>query len=160
MHNTLRGLQGYLAYIKSLPPRTLLKACAYDPVVVLGGGVVSYERGTPVRDPETACSSVFGGGAYIPGHYNIYTSTHFSTVTQVNRSSTFVLGRSTLDFCLGGQRFSKGTAKNGPMRRLPAPLRPPLQTVVSYQRGTPVGLDFAGVIVDRGTSPIKKRPPP
>jgi hypothetical protein len=40
-------LQGYLAHKKPPPPRTLQQAYAYGPVVVLGGGLVSYERGTP-----------------------------------------------------------------------------------------------------------------
>ena len=31
-----------------------------------------------------------------------------STVTQVDRGSTFALRRSTLDFCLGGQRSCQG----------------------------------------------------
>jgi len=34
-----------------------------------------------------------------------------STVTEVNRGSIFALRRSTLDFCLGGQRRSKGNLK-------------------------------------------------
>ena len=44
----LEPLQGYLAHMKLPPPRTLLKDYAYGPVVVLGGGGGSYERGTPV----------------------------------------------------------------------------------------------------------------
>jgi hypothetical protein len=40
--------RGYLAHRKQRPPRTLQKDCAKGPMVILGGGVVSYERGTPV----------------------------------------------------------------------------------------------------------------
>jgi len=39
------------------------------------------------------------------------------TVTQVNRGSTFVLGRSTLDFCLGGQRHEDTSTKEEENRR-------------------------------------------
>jgi len=42
-------LQGYLVHKKTLPPRTLQQDYAEGPVVVLGGGVVSYERGSPVH---------------------------------------------------------------------------------------------------------------
>ena len=41
------GLQGYLTYKKTHPPRTLPEAYAQGPTVFLGGGAVSYERGTP-----------------------------------------------------------------------------------------------------------------
>ena len=34
-----------------------------------------------------------------------------STVAEVNRGSTFALRRSTLDFCLGGQRSCKGNTR-------------------------------------------------
>jgi len=43
------ALQGYLAHKKTPPPRTLQEPYAWGPMVVLGGGAVSYERGTPVR---------------------------------------------------------------------------------------------------------------
>jgi len=42
------AVQGYLAYKKTLPPRTLQWAYFQGPTVALGGGVVSYERGHPV----------------------------------------------------------------------------------------------------------------
>ena len=45
------GLQGYLAHKKYPPPRTLQWGYTLDtegPTVVLGGGVVSCERFTPV----------------------------------------------------------------------------------------------------------------
>ena len=41
-------VKGYLAQKKQRQPRTLQKGYALGPVVVLGGWVVSYERGTPV----------------------------------------------------------------------------------------------------------------
>ena len=41
-------MQGYLAHKKQRPARTLQKENAQGPMVVVGGGVVSYERGTPV----------------------------------------------------------------------------------------------------------------
>ena len=41
-------VQGYLAHKKLQPPRTLQEDCALGPMVALGGGAVSYERGTPV----------------------------------------------------------------------------------------------------------------
>ena len=44
-------LQGYLAHKKQRPPRTLQKDVAWDPMVVLGWGAVSYERGTPAARP-------------------------------------------------------------------------------------------------------------
>ena len=40
-----------------------------------------------------------------------------STVTQVNRGPTFALRRSTLDFCLGGQRCSKSKGNRSPALR-------------------------------------------
>ena len=46
---TLRPyVQGYLAHKNTPPPRTLLYAYAYGPMVVRGGLAFSYERGTPV----------------------------------------------------------------------------------------------------------------
>ena len=45
------GLQGYLAHQKHLPPRTLQQDYPSGPRVVLGGGAVSYERGTPLGEP-------------------------------------------------------------------------------------------------------------
>ena len=44
----LWGVEGYLTYKKTPPPRTLQETYAYGPSAVLGGGAVSYERGTPV----------------------------------------------------------------------------------------------------------------
>jgi len=41
-------LQGYLAHKKQRPPRTLPYDHAEGPTVALGGGVLSYDRGTPV----------------------------------------------------------------------------------------------------------------
>jgi len=46
--STKRALQGYLAHKKHPPPRTLQWDYTYGPIAVLGGGAVSYERGTPV----------------------------------------------------------------------------------------------------------------
>ena len=43
------ALQGCLAHKKQRPPRTLQQDYAWGPIVVRGGGAVSYERGTPVR---------------------------------------------------------------------------------------------------------------
>ena len=42
------GLQGYLAHKKQPPNWTLQQPNAQGSTVVLGGGAVSYERGTPV----------------------------------------------------------------------------------------------------------------
>jgi len=39
---------GYLARKKDPPPRTLQYDYTYGRILVLGGGAVSYERGTPV----------------------------------------------------------------------------------------------------------------
>jgi hypothetical protein len=47
----LQELQEYLAHKKQPPPSTLQWDYAQDPLVVLGGGAVSYERGTPVCIP-------------------------------------------------------------------------------------------------------------
>ena len=44
----IRGLQGYLAHKKPPHPRTLQKAYAWGPTVLLGGGAFSYGRGTPI----------------------------------------------------------------------------------------------------------------
>ena len=41
-------IQGYLAHKKQRPPRTLQQEYAQGPMVVLRGGAVSYQRGTPV----------------------------------------------------------------------------------------------------------------
>ena len=41
-------LQGYLAYKKRPPPRTLQQAYSRGPTVVLWKGAIPYERGTPV----------------------------------------------------------------------------------------------------------------
>ena len=41
-------LQGYLAHQKQPPPRTLQQDYVWGHMVALGGGGVSYERGTPV----------------------------------------------------------------------------------------------------------------
>ena len=49
-----RWLQEYLAYKKTPHPGTLQKAYAYGPMVVLGGGAVSYESGTPVTGRDLA----------------------------------------------------------------------------------------------------------
>ena len=38
---------GYLVHTKKTPSRTLQKAYASEPLVVLGGGAVSYDLGTP-----------------------------------------------------------------------------------------------------------------
>ena len=53
-------VQGNLAHMKLLPPRILPEAYAWSPTVVLGGGALSYERGSPVvrsklrhRDPQS-----------------------------------------------------------------------------------------------------------
>ena len=45
---TASTLQGYLAHNKRRAPRTLQYPCAYGPMVALGVGAVSYERGTPL----------------------------------------------------------------------------------------------------------------
>ena len=56
-------MQGYLTHKNPFPPRTLHKG----QMVVLGGGGVSYERGTPVLQVADcigaagARSQVFGG---------------------------------------------------------------------------------------------------
>ena len=42
------ALQGYLAHKKQRPPGTLQQDYAQDPMVVIGGGAVSYERGARV----------------------------------------------------------------------------------------------------------------
>ena len=42
------ALQGYLAHKQQRQPSTLQYDYIYVPVVVLGGGAVSYERGYPV----------------------------------------------------------------------------------------------------------------
>ena len=42
-----RETQGYLAYEKPPPPKTLQQDHAQGPMGVLGGGAFSYERGTP-----------------------------------------------------------------------------------------------------------------
>ena len=44
----LLQVQGFLAQKKQRPSRTLQKDYAQGPMVVLVGGAVSYERGTPV----------------------------------------------------------------------------------------------------------------
>ena len=41
-------VQGYLAHKKQPLPRTLQYPHAQGPMVVQGGGVISYEQGTPV----------------------------------------------------------------------------------------------------------------
>ena len=41
-------VQGYLVHTKHHRPRTLQQDNAEGPTVLLGGGAVSYERGTPV----------------------------------------------------------------------------------------------------------------
>jgi len=43
------GKGGYLAHQKQRLSKTLQQDYAYDPMAVLGGGAVSYERGTPVK---------------------------------------------------------------------------------------------------------------
>ena len=43
-----RAVQGYLAHNKQRPLRTLKKDYAWGPLVLSGGGAVSYEEGTPV----------------------------------------------------------------------------------------------------------------
>ena len=52
MRATFRGApffaQGYLAHKKQHPPGTLHHDSALGPMVALGEGAVSYERGTPV----------------------------------------------------------------------------------------------------------------
>ena len=45
-------VQGYLAHKKLLPPRTIQLDYAQGPTVVLGGGAVSYGRGTPVIEGD------------------------------------------------------------------------------------------------------------
>ena len=42
-------VQGYLAHKNPPSPRTLQQDSTLGPMVVLGGGTVSYERGAPVR---------------------------------------------------------------------------------------------------------------
>ena len=42
-------VQGYLAHKKHPLPRTLQWDYTLGPLVVLGGGALSYERGTPVQ---------------------------------------------------------------------------------------------------------------
>ena len=46
-------LQGYLVHKKPPAHRTLQWGYAQDPMVVLGRGAVSYERGTPVTQANT-----------------------------------------------------------------------------------------------------------
>ena len=41
-------IQGYLAHQNTPPPSTLQQAYAYGPMVVLGGGAISYQPGAPV----------------------------------------------------------------------------------------------------------------
>ena len=57
-------VQGYLAHQKPPRPRTLQQTFAQGPVVVPGGGLVSYERGSPVKDSQISRvateSSTFG----------------------------------------------------------------------------------------------------
>ena len=55
-----RPLQGFLAHKKLPPPRTLQYGYAYGPMVVLGGGAVSYERGTPVAASADVSSRISG----------------------------------------------------------------------------------------------------
>jgi len=46
-------VQVYLVHKKQIHPRTLQSAYAKGPMLVLGGGALSYERGTPVMaDPR------------------------------------------------------------------------------------------------------------
>ena len=45
-----KDLQGYLSHKKERPHRALQWDYAYGPVVVLGGGAVSYQQGTPVHE--------------------------------------------------------------------------------------------------------------
>ena len=58
----VNGRQGYLTQRKQRPPRTLQEDYAYVPMVVLRGGAVSYERGTPVRDGCPATPAAFTRG--------------------------------------------------------------------------------------------------
>ena len=52
-------MQGNLARKKQRPPTTLQQEYAQGPMVVLGGGAVSSERGTPVgASAQTASSPV------------------------------------------------------------------------------------------------------
>ena len=57
------GIQGYLAHKKLSPARTLLQDYAWGPTVVLGGGAVSYERGTPVGAHKRVHQCPRGGPA-------------------------------------------------------------------------------------------------
>ena len=62
-------LQGYVAHENTHLPRTLQLYYAQDPMVVLGGGAVSYDRGTPIarqcaatsRGKRLGASAVLGG---------------------------------------------------------------------------------------------------
>ena len=51
------GVQGYLAHTKQPPPKTLQKDSAQVPMVILGGGAVSYERCTPVTCRGGRCGA-------------------------------------------------------------------------------------------------------
>ena len=46
--NDVGGIQGYLAQEKYPPPRTLQQDFTQGPMVVITGGAVSREQGTPV----------------------------------------------------------------------------------------------------------------
>ena len=48
------AVQGYLAHEKQRPTRTLQKDSAQGPMVALGEGAVSYERGTPAERSRVA----------------------------------------------------------------------------------------------------------
>ena len=52
LNELLVSLQGYLAPNEHPPPRTLQQDYVEGPFVVLGGGVGSHERGTPVPTPS------------------------------------------------------------------------------------------------------------
>ena len=52
MEQKWHTVQGYLAHKKQRPPSTLQYDYTQGPMVVLGGGAVSYERGTPAREEK------------------------------------------------------------------------------------------------------------
>ena len=60
------------------------------------------------HNPYTLLGLAGGRGLPCPLSKPLQGTRQFSTVTQVNRGSTFTLRRSTLDFCLGGLRSAKG----------------------------------------------------
>ena len=78
----MRGICTYL--------REVLEGTCTRARVAIWRGCPASRRLYPFTDPVMILQVRFRG--------------QFPTLTQVNRGSTFALRRSTLDFCLGGQR--------------------------------------------------------